>query len=276
MSLFALFAALLVLAAAAFLLPPLWRNRRPEASADRRSANLAIFRDQLAELEAEKIEGTLTEAHFEQARQELQRRLLDEVQPEQAADASQRPSRKTAISLAILLPAAALGLYGLLGSPEALDPNRTAPRPQMTADQVNDMVSKLAERLKANPDDLKGWVMLARSYKALGRHAEAAEAYGKAEPLVRQDAGLLADYAETLAMGSSTGMRGKPRELVDQALKLDADNPHALLLAGAAAMQAGNRAEARTHWEKLLLQVEPGSQMETMLKDAVEKLKQGQ
>jgi cytochrome c-type biogenesis protein CcmH len=146
----------------------------------------------------------------------------------------------------------------------------------MTAAQIEGMVTKLAERLKANPDDMQGWLMLARSYKAMGRYAEAANAYRKAEKVVMQDAGLLADYAEAIAMGSATGMNGKPRELVDQALKLDAENPQALLLAGVAAMQAGNRAEALRHWEKLLPMLEPDSEIEAKLKRSIDKLKQGE
>ncbi len=144
----------------------------------------------------------------------------------------------------------------------------------MTPQQIEAMVTQLAERLKANPDDPKGWVMLGRSYKAMGRLAEAAEAYGKGESLVRENAGLLVEYAEALAMSGQTGFTGKPRELVAAALKLEPENGHALLLAGAAAMQAGDRAEALSHWEKLLPMVEPGSEMEAMLKKGVEKLRQ--
>lgn len=276
MTLFAVFATLLIVVVAAFLLPPLWLGLRPaKASTDRRAANLAIFRDQLAELEKEKAEGSLAEIDFEQAKRELQHRLLSEVDPAtaEAAPASHAASRPAAIGVMLLLPVAALALYTVLGTPKALNPEATAPRPKMTAAQIEGMVAKLAERLKANPDDMQGWLMLARSYKAMGRYAEAAEAYGKAEKVVAQDAELLADYAEALAMGGDTGMRGKPRQLIDQALKLDANNPHALLLAGGAAMEAGNRAEAITHWEKLLPQVEPGSELDTMLRGALDKLK---
>ena len=278
MTLFAVFATLLVVVVAAFLLPPLWLGLRPaKVTTDRQAANLAIFRDQLAELEKEQAEGTLAAADFEQARRELQHRLLAEVTPgeEVATPASHAASRPAAIAVMLLLPVAALALYTLLGNPRALNPDLTAPRPQVTAAQIEGMVAKLAERLKANPDDMQGWLMLARSYKAMGRYAEAAEAYGKAEKVVLQDPDLLADYAETLAMGGQTGMQGKPRQLIDQALKLDAANPRALLLAGAAAMEAGNRAEAIARWEKLLPQVEPGSELETMLKGALDKLKQG-
>ena len=278
MTLFAVFATLLVIVVAAFLLPPLWLGLKPaKVTTDRQAANLAIFRDQLAELEKEQAEGTLAAADFEQAKRELQHRLLAEVTPDAAATvpASHASSRPAAIALVVLLPVAALALYALLGNPRALNPALTEPAPKVTAAQIEGMVAKLADRLKANPDDMQGWLMLARSYKAMGRYAEAAEAYGKAEKVVAQDAELLADYAESLAMGGNTGMRGKPRQLIDQALKLDPNNPHALLLAGGAAMEAGNRAEAIQHWEKLLPQVEPGSEIEGMLKGALEKLKAG-
>jgi cytochrome c-type biogenesis protein CcmH len=164
--------------------------------------------------------------------------------------------------------------YSLLGEPRGLEPALTAPRTQVTPAQIEGMVTKLADRLKANPDDMQGWLMLARSYKAMGRYAEAAEAYGKAEKVVNQDAGLLADYAETIAMGSQSRMTGKAKELLDRAIKLDPENPQVLLLSGVAAMQSGNRMEAVRHWEKLLPMVEPGSEMDTMLRSSIDKLKQ--
>jgi cytochrome c-type biogenesis protein CcmH len=276
MTLFAVLATLLVVVVAAFLLPPLWFGRRPDnAVTERREANLAIFRDQLAELEKEKGEGSLTNPDFEQAQRELQHRLLQEVNEDPAvAQQSRAPSRKAALALLVAVPLAAVGVYHQLGTPAALDPQARVARPQVTPQQIEAMVSKLAERLKANPDDPKGWVMLGRSYKAMGRLTEAAEAYSKGEALVRQDAGLLTEYAETLAMAGSTGFVGKPRELVEAALKLDPENGHALLLAGAAAMQAGQRAEALRHWEKLLPMVEPGTEIEAMLKNGIEKLRQ--
>lgn len=279
MTIFLVFAGLLIVVVAIFLLPPLWLGTRPAAAAaGRKEANLAIFRDQLAELEREKGEGTLAEADFEQARRELQHRLLAEL-PEDGAnsDASHRPSRGAAVTLLVLVPLLGLGGYGLLGNPRALDPAQTAPRQQVTADQIEGMVAKLAEKLKANPDDMQGWIMLARSYKALGRYADAAEAFGKAEKVVGQDAGLLAEYAEMLAMSGPDGgrsMRGKPRRLLEQALKLDAQNPHALLLAGAAAMEEGDRKQAAAYWERLLPMVEPGSEIEATLRSSIDKLRQ--
>lgn len=278
MTQFAIYATLLIVVVAAFILPPLWRGlRTPKPQSERKEANLAIFRDQLQELETEKAEGMLAEADFEQARRELQRRLLEEVEPEAAAPAtpaSHAPTRKTAIAILLLLPVLALLGYGMLGKPQALDPMQTAARPKMTPEQISGMVAKLAERMKANPDDMQGWLMLARSYKTMGRYEESADAYGKAEKVVNEDPELLASYAETLAMASGQGLKGKPSQLIARALKLDPKHPHSLFLAGAAAMEAGDAKQGIAYWEALLPLVEPGSEIDQMLRSGIEKMKQ--
>lgn len=279
MTKFALFATLLIVVVAAFLLPPLWLGLRAQKDrTDRKAANLAIFRDQLNELEREKSEGSLAANEFDQASGELRRRLLDDVDSGAAQSetpANFAPSRKTAIALLILLPTLALVSYGILGNPRALDPAQTTARPQMTPEQIDGMVAKLAERMKANPDDLPGWVMLGRSYKTLGRYAEAVEAYSKAEKLIDEDPNLLASYAETIAMANGKGLKGKPAQLIAKALKLDPKHAHSLFLAGAAAMEAGNNKQGIAYWEALLPQVEPGSEIDTMLRDGIEKMKKG-
>ena len=275
---FAIFATLLLVVVAAFLLPPLWLGlRQNDQKAGRKEANLAIFRDQLAELEREQKEGTLADGDFGQARRELQRRLLEEVAPD-AGDTpkvARGPSRKMAIVLLLLLPVLAVSGYAVLGNPKALDPAQTAAPPRMTAEQISGMVSKLAERMKANPDDMQGWLMLARSYKTMGRYEEAAEAYGKAEKVITDDPELLASYAETLAMANGKGLDDKPKQLIERALKLDPQHPHSLFLAGAAAMEAGDNRKGIAYWEALLPQVEPGSEIDQMLRSGIDKMKQG-
>ena len=278
MTQFTIFATLLIVVVAAFILPPLWLGRRaPGARAGRQQANLAIFRDQLTELERERREGALADGDFEQARRELQRRLLEEIEP--AADApppdAHAPSRKTAIAILVLLPIVAVVAYGMLGKPQALDPRQTAAQPKMTPEQIDAMVAKLAERMQANPDDLQGWLMLARSYKTLNRYEEAAAAYGKAEKVINDDPELLASYAETIAMASGQGLTSKAAQLIERALKLDPQQPHALFLAGAAAMEAGDTEKAIAYWEALLPQVEPGSEIDRMLRGGIDKMKQG-
>ncbi|KAB2927469.1 MAG: c-type cytochrome biogenesis protein CcmI [Dechloromonas sp.] len=277
---FAIASTLIVVVVCAFLFFPLWSGGpRVVSKGDRQAANLDILRDQLADLERERRDGTLAEADFASARQEIQRRLLEEVDAAGDADntAEQGPSRKTAIALVLLLPIAALLLYALLGKPEALDPSRTAPPPaqaSMSPEQIDEMVARLAERMQSNPDDMQGWLMLARSYKSLGRYEDAVKAFAKAEKVIDNEPDLLASYAETIAMASGEGLAGKPRELVERALKIDAKHAHSLFLAGAAAMQANDAKKGIAYWEALLPQVEPGSELDQMLRAGIEKMKQ--
>jgi len=277
MTQFAIYATLIVVAIIALLLPVLWFGRRRKAtSAERKEANLAIFRDQLADLEREQREENITREEFEQAQTELKRRLLEEIEtetPNEANDASPT-SRPTAIALLVLLPVAALAGYLLLGTPKAIDPANTAPQKQMTAEDITAMVAKLAARMESNPDDMNGWVMLGRSYKMMGRYEDAVAAYGKAEAFIDKDPELLASYAETLAMASGQGLVGKAKEQIDKALKLDPNHGHTLFLAGAAAMEAGDAKKAITYWEALLPQVEAGSELDQMLRNGIEQMKQ--
>lgn len=282
MTVFVLLAALLVVAVTARLIYPLLRNpgsaaQSIDAAGERRAANLAIFRDQLSELERERDEGSLSAADFEQAKREVQRRLLEDVQPEAGGDsegAARPASRKTALVLLVVLPIAAAIGYAQLGNPRALDPAQTQARTPISPEQIEGMVGKLAEKLKQNPDDASGWVMLARSYKALGRFTEAAEAYSHADTVVDKDATLLADYAEVLAQAAKGDLLGKPSELISRALKLDPNEPQALLLAGAAASDRGDFAAAATHWGRLLTQIEPGTEEAEALEGAVAKARE--
>ncbi len=285
MTQFAIYAILLIVTVAAFILPPLWFGKRRQVTgADRKATNLGIFRDQLADLERERNDGTLLDADFELAKNELQRRLLDEVETnleldtqstETSSDApSKSTSRPTAIVLLLALPVLALGAYAMIGNPKALDPVATAPQKQMTQADIEGMVTKLAERMKNSPDDLNGWLMLARSYKMMGRYADAVDAYSKAESAINENPELLASYAETLAMASGEGLTGKSRELIAKALKLDPKHGHSLFLAGAAAMESGDNKTAIAHWETLLPQVEAGSELDQMLRNGIEQMKQ--
>ena len=278
MNQFALFAVLLIVVVSAFILPPLWLGLRTTSKADRKEANLAIFRDQLAELAREKAEGSLAEADFEQARHELQRRLLEEVEPataDGAAQATHGPSRKMAIAILVLLPILGLLGYGILGNPKALDPVQTAAPQEMTPEKINEMVASLAEKLKANPDNMQGWLMLARSYKSMGRYDEAVQAFAKAEKAINDDPDQLASYAEAVAMANGKGINGKALQLIERALKVDPKHAHSMFLAGAAAMEAGDNKKGLSYWEPLLSQVEPGSEVDQMLRSGIEKMKAG-
>lgn len=268
---FILAAALLVLIVLTILLRPLFRARRHSVTVNRRDANLQILRDQMTELERDRDEGSLVEADFEQARGELQRRLLEEVQPEVALP-SRTGGRKTALALLVAIPLAAAAGYWLLGNPQALDPmHRSA---NMEVKQMDDLLGRLVEKLKANPGDTKGWVMLARSYKTLGRFSESADAYSHATALIDTDASLMADYADSLIQANGGRFSGKPGELVARALKISPDEPQALFLAGLDASEREDFTAVVDYWGRLLLQVEPDSEDAKNLGDAVDKARE--
>lgn len=272
MTLFVVFATLLVVATIALLLPALLRKPKVVNAGDRREANLAIFRDQLAELERERAEGSLDATDFEQARSELQRRLLEEVQPDAPTAPVKPAGRRTAIVLAITLPLLAAGGYLLLGNPRGLDPMQRQER--ISPQQIEGMLGALVDKLKQNPGDTQGWVMLARSYKVLNRFPEAAEAYSHAGALLDSDAALLADYAEVVSQTQNGSLQGKPAELIARALKIAPDEPQVLLLAGAEASDRQDFANAAKHWERLLAQLEPGSEEAQTLTAAIAKARE--
>jgi cytochrome c-type biogenesis protein CcmH len=271
---FIILAALLSALVVLIIATPLLRSRATPAqrSASRRDANLAILRDQLAELEHERGEGSLSAADFEQSKSELQRRLLDESEGSdggEAPAATAASGRNTALALLLALPIAAAALYALLGEPRALDAQLTQPATQASEQQMEALIDKLAARLKEKPDDVAGWVTLARSYKTLGRFNEAAAAYARGGRLLDENAQLLADYAETLAQIAGGSLAGRPKELIEKALKLDADDPQVLLLAGAIASEEHNFAAAVDYWQRLLAQLDPNSEDSQMLAAAV-------
>lgn len=172
---FVLVAVLLLIVVLAIVVWPLWRTATSVSptAADRRAANLAIYRDQLAELERDRDEGSLAETDFVAARSELQRRLLDDAHDD-AIVVRQGGGRKAAFLLLAALPLLSIAGYLVLGRPQALDPANTQPR--MSAQQIDSMLVQLEEKLKANPDDLKGWVMCTGAPTMPARGAGAAQA----------------------------------------------------------------------------------------------------
>ncbi|MDR0576383.1 MAG: c-type cytochrome biogenesis protein CcmI [Candidatus Accumulibacter sp.] len=269
---FLLAAGVLLLAALAILLRPLLRgNAAMTPAVDRREANLAILRDELRELERGRDAGLLDESDFAQAKSELQRRLLEEIEPETpASPADPATGKRTAIALLVALPLAAAGGYALLGNPLALDPART--RAHAQTQDMDIALQGLAARLAANPDDPRGWILLARSYKARGRFAESAEAFGHAEAWLDRDPALLADYAESLALAGG-GFAGQPDELIARALEKAPGDPQVLFVAGASANARHDFAAVADYWGRLLPMLDPDSDDARTLGAIVEQAK---
>jgi cytochrome c-type biogenesis protein CcmH len=247
-----LIGAALMLAATLFLLlrPLLGKGAGPQASG-RAELNLAVLREQMRELDADHAAGRIDAASRALAREELQRRVLEEVLPAQAAPLAAGESRWAAIAVGVALPVLAALLYVMLGTPMALV-SADGRNAGVASQEVEAMVSGLASRLKAQPDNPEGWRMLARSYNVLGRYRDAAAAYAQLTRLLPADAGVLADQADTLAMAQQQSLQGEPEKLIERALAIDPSNLKALALAGSAAFERGDYGRAVSAWERLV------------------------
>lgn len=273
MTVFFIVAALLVAAALLFVVPPLLRGENSAAAGGtRRDLNITIYQDQMRELERDLEADVITREQYAQGREELERRMLDDVEtPEGAAARPARANRSTLISAVVvagLLPVLAAGLYMHFGAPAALDPDRRAAGAAGMAGhgseaelqaQIAGMVASLEERLAANPEDGEGWAMLGRSYLWMERIDRAVVALERAVAFNDRDPQLLVDYADALAMIGGQSLEGRPLELIDRALVLDPNNQKALWLAGTAAYERGDYAPALEYWQRLRDLVPAGS-----------------
>ncbi len=274
MILFWVICALMIVVALAFVLPPaLQRSEDSNVASDdeRKQANIAVYRDQLSELEADLRNGIVAEEQYAQDREEIERRLLEDVttaRSKKTAGAAPISARNTAYLLGFGLPLIAIIFYVKIGEPDRItnpapvgEPAsaESAAPPERSQAQIEANVAKLAERLKSNPNDLQGWTMLARSYSSMEKYGEAADAYAKATELNPKDADLLAEYAFATGMAGGKSLEGKPTEIINRALKVDPENPKALQLAGSAAFQAKDYKKAVDYWQRVLNKVPPGS-----------------
>ena len=249
-------AALLLILVLVLLLRPFIFPAKGELTS-RRQMNAAIYRDELDKLEAEKTAGSISAAEYEISHAEMRQRLFQDTSEED--DRSVMGSSKlTIIGLCIFIVVLSSGLYFSLGDATRVAENNA--QPQMTQEGVEKMVAEFAAKMEKDPSNLKGWAMLARSYRVLGRNQEAAVAYQRAGSFVDSDPQLLADYADTLATNANGNFAGKPLALINQALKLDPNNLLALWLSGTASYTSGNYKAALQTWEKLAQQLPPGSE----------------
>jgi cytochrome c-type biogenesis protein CcmH len=257
-------AVLMVAVAMFWVLVPLLGHRKPRGVA-REASNVSILRDQLHELDADLANGTMPQAQYDEARRELERRVLEESQAVEGAELA--PSRSAAWTAAILgsvIPIAALLFYVALGNHDAFSPaTREVAKErdhEVTRAELETMAGKLSAKLEKEPNNPQGWVMLARTYYVLQRNEDAARAFERAIALVPDSADLLADYADVLG-ATQGGLQGKPLELVMRALKVDPKQWKALALAGTAAFDRKDYKEAVMYWERMKATLPPDAPM---------------
>jgi cytochrome c-type biogenesis protein CcmH len=249
-------AAALTVATLGLLLAPVLRNRKPPPA--RAEYDLAVFRDQLAEVDRDRERGLLDAEQAEAARIEVERRMLAaaDEKPPSPAEPRQRLGGLVFAALAVVLvPAGAFGLYLALGTPGIPDQpwaarDTTGPAPAGPA-SMEAAVAKLTERLQANPDDADGWILLGRSYVTLKRYPEAAEALRRALALNRSDPGLAAAYGEVLVAAAGGQVTPDARQAFQSALDAAPDDPKARYYLALHLAQQGDLNGAMRGWADL-------------------------
>jgi len=264
MILFWLICAGLVAIALAFVLPTLLQRAPVGEETDKQRANLEVYRDQLSELDADLANGIVSPEQYRQDRDEIERRLLEDVgATPDTADKQSKPAaagRGAVYAVSFGIPVLAVVLYLIVGTssaisggpPQVLSTSGSRPDGQKSQQGIEDNVAALAKRLEQNPGDADGWHMLGRSYVSLERYGEATDAYAKAVQLKADDADILTEYAFALAMTNGRQLQGRPAELIKKALQIAPENPKVLQLAGTAEFEQKNYKQAIVYWQKLL------------------------
>ena len=284
MLLFWSIATLLVALTLGMLLWPLLRGHHVAIAPDDDTAAIAVYRDQKRALDAEYAAGTIAPSERDAALAELARRVSEDVAATvqapppspAAAESAAAPAPKRAwmlaLALMLLVPAAAFTLYQRLGNPVAAVAATAAdggPGHEMSERQIAAMVESLAQRLKQRPGDADGWVLLAHSYQALERFADAADAYAHADALIPNNASLLADYADTLAMAQDRRLEGAPAALIQRALAIDPKHKKALALAATAALETRDLDTSIAYWRRLAAELPAGSDEARQVADVI-------
>jgi cytochrome c-type biogenesis protein CcmH len=224
------------------------------------TTTLQALKAQLQQLKDQQASGALDPAQYEQSKAQLERRILELVVGDAAA--TPRPPLRLLALLTVFVLAVAVSGYAwkraqgpmveVAEPAEGTGDTAVSADQQAASDQIVAMVDKLAQRLKEQPDDADGWTMLARSYSVMGRNDDAIDAYAKAIDLRKDDASLMADYADALALKNNRNLDGEPMAWVERALKIDPKNLKALALAGVHAYDRKDYAGAVKQWEKVV------------------------
>jgi cytochrome c-type biogenesis protein CcmH len=253
--------ALLTAAVLAAVLAPLARPAgAEEADAPAEAGTLAVYRDQLAEIAAERARGVIGPAEAEAARLEISRRLLKSAEhPALRAGGAvpQWAHQRIALGTAVAVPLLALGLYlahGSPGMPSSPFAARDAARAQA---EVADLIAKVEARLSKEPQDGKGWEVIAPVYLKLGRFRDAATAYANAARLQGESVKLLAGLAEASILGSDGIVTEEARSAYEKILKIEPGRVEARFWLAMAKEQDGRLAEALADYGALLKEAPP-------------------
>ena len=245
MNAFWIIVAALVVSVLAALLPGLLR---PRPTTRQLTQNLVLRDIRIAELQRDVADQVMDAQDLAGAEDEIARALLEESDPNSLASdhTGSRSSRWFLVAIIIgLIPAISLFTYLTLGSPQlATEVAEPDPAPAIDQKTIDAMVVQLEQRLNDDPDSAEGWLLLGRTYMALGRYDDAVPALARAHELVGDNPQVLLQYADALAMADVGRIDADVLALVNRALELEPENLAGLWLAGLAAAEAGETEKA--------------------------------
>lgn len=257
--------ALMTAAAVMAVLWPLSRRPTRAEMADEIDPDTQFYRDQIAEIERDRERGLLSETEIEAARIEAGRRLLRSVgAADRRADAVGEPAlrrRRAASALALsAVPLLGLTLYGAYGSPQLPDEPLSA---RLSVDPRHlDLAAALVRietHLQQNPEDGRGWEVIAPVYLRGGRFDDAVKAYGAAIRLLGETAPRLASYGEAMVMAKEGVVSADAKTAFERAVELDPAMPKAHFYLAEAAEQDGDKDKARAEYQTLVAKAPPNA-----------------
>ena len=246
---FWLVCALMLIIALVILLPSFFRNTESE-SVDRNEENIKFARLRMAELRADADAGLIAKSDFLAAREELEQTLLGDL--DRSSGSRNRHSHPIWPGLVtILLPLSVIGLYIVVGTPDALVTPVVA-AVKVTDGQVSITSAETLEtRSRDDASKIEEQLQLAQEYMAKENYRDAAATLETLRARVGNHPVILVRNANALAMANNGNLEGRPLELVDEALAIDPNQPQGLWLAGMAAFQDGENRQALEHWRRL-------------------------
>jgi cytochrome c-type biogenesis protein CcmH len=282
MLMFWLLAGLLSLVTAAALLAT--GSAKTAQPVNRSAGALAIYKDQLTELERDVASGTLGGEEAEAQRTEISRRLLTASREQVGEQANSRAFPKVAV---LAVPLLAGLVYWQIGQHSMIDVPRAdrlaqaekilgalRDNPNADAGELDwDATLAVVEDQQAKtPDNVQGWKFLARSYLNLGRYGEAASAMAEVIRISGPSAELYADLGEALVFDNKGLMTDRSSSLIGKALQLDPNHPKARYYAALDLMQEGKAAEAKVAFESLLTSAPANAPWRTAVEGQLAKL----
>ncbi|SHE64489.1 cytochrome c-type biogenesis protein CcmH [Litoreibacter ascidiaceicola] len=261
-------AALALLTMLAFLWPLLRRN---EGAMDRADGAIAIFRDQLGEVDRDAERGIISGLEAEAARTEIKRRMIAADKGRGPVDSGGLSGRKLLIACALLTPLAGAALYTQLGAPTVPSIPFAERAAELTeAQNLDKLTTQLRTKLESEPDggETRGWELLATTYGNMGRYGDAAYAYSR---IVERDGATSAtwsQYAEALISAENGTVTKTAEEAIARSIALDPLNPAGTYYNAVAMGQAGQTEQARQSLlDRLALETAPAPWMPFYLRE---------